>query len=57
MKLFLILLTLGSLLQAQDKVNKKHKKGAVETSLYASQKPMSEKQKYRKGTRNPGAWR
>lgn len=42
---------------AADKGNKKQKKGAVETSLYASQKPMSEKQKYRKGTRNPGAWR
>ena len=26
-------------------------------SLYAAQKPMSAKQKYRKGTSNPGAWR
>ena len=38
--------------------NKKQKKGDAEkTSLYASQKPMSQKAKYRKGTRNPAAWR
>ena len=38
--------------------SKKQKKGDSEkTSLYASQKPMSQKAKYRKGTRNPQAWR
>ena len=42
----------------EEAANKKQKKGDAEkTSLYASQKPMSQKAKYRKGTRNPQAWR
>ena len=35
----------------------KHRKKEERPSLYAAQKPMSAKQKYRKGTSNPGAWR
>ena len=43
---------------AEEEAAKRAKMTAKErTSLYASQKTMTAKQKYRKGTSNPGAWR
>ena len=40
-----------------DAADAKRRKAEARPSLYQGQKAMTGKQKFRKGTRNPGAWR